>query len=130
MTSWEQVVAYATSNHVVLDRQDDLVRLFVDLGDGRSQFALLRKLATTEQSGTWLAFDSPIGMVDDLDLVAALRHASRGMIGAIALFGDLVTLRQTMHSSGLRPHEFDRNLFLLCRAADDMEFSLLGTDMF
>ena len=130
MNSWEQVVAYATSNHVVLERHDDLVRLVVDLGNGRSQFALLRKLAATEDAGAWLAVDSPIGAIDELNLLSTLRYASRGLTGGIALFGDLVVLRQTMHSSSLRAHEFDRDLFLLCLAADDMENSLLGTDMF
>ena len=130
MNSWDQVVAYATLNHVVLERHDDLVRLVVDLGSGRSQFALLRRLAATEDAGAWLAIDSPIGEIDEVDLLSVLRYASRGLTGGIALFGDLVVLRLTMHSASLRGHEFDRDLFLLCRTADDMENSLLGTDIF
>ena len=130
MISWEQVVAYATSRHIVLERHDDLVRLVVDLGNGRSQYALLRKLAATEGAGAWLAVDSPIGAIDELDLLSTLRCASREQTGGISLFGDLVVLRQTMHSSSLLAHEFDRDLLLLCLAADDMEKRLLGTDVF
>jgi hypothetical protein len=134
MATWQQLRQYIDETYKYTELENGRLKLTFNMGDGgRQQVAILSIHRLRDGAEEWVLIESPVGPMDQINLVAALREAGTLVCGALAQdsFGaGLLVFRHTLPLQNMDLNEFERPLDLVLTSGDELERALTGQDLF
>lgn len=130
MATWVTVKDYLTSQYRCRPFDDDGLKLVFDIGEGRSQVVLVLPAGPSGQEPSWVDFHSPLGDLEGLDVVRAVRATHEWVAGGISALAGIATVRVSVPLENLDQNEIEEPMRVVCVAGDEMERRLTGVDIF
>ena len=131
MATWKGLRSYINSNYTVAEDQPELLILGFDMGDGRSQKVVVRKLMLGDDE--WAEIASPVCPVGSVDPLEALRSNGQVVLGGLALADwdeDLIVFRHSIPIKTLDVDEFEVPFRSVIALADRLEQQFTGGDTY
>jgi hypothetical protein len=127
MTTWIDVKRFVHANYKAEELNDSLLKFLFDTGNLRSQIIFM-EYAQNDFGGQWVKVNSPIGRVDEVDVVKAAEKIADMLVGGIIVSGDYVYVSNSMPLQNLDANEITEPLTRIVNIADALESELLGKD--
>jgi hypothetical protein len=128
--TWDEVKNYIKKTYKYTEDENGLISLSFDLGEGRSQRALVG-YSVSNNGKEWIRFVSAIGSVPPVLLPKVLLYAYDYNGGAIAaLSEDLYVVTNSCLLSSFSTEEFETILNTTIFLSDGIEKDILGQDKF
>jgi hypothetical protein len=128
MTTWGQVTLLLVALYDVLQEDTESLDVQIPTGDGRTQVVTVRHIPGSEPEEGWVAMESPVAKVDDVELERALARSEDLLVGGLSQRMGFVTVRHVAPLATLDAADLARPMVAVARAADDLEETLLGRD--
>jgi hypothetical protein len=130
VTSWVDVINFVRVRYEVLEETDDWLRFRLGTEGERTQQVSVHHLPDLDGQA-WVEISSPVGRVDEVDLLRFLELAGAPELGGAAVVDGLALLKHVAPLEDLSiREEFERPLTLLVARADAMEHELTSRDHF
>jgi hypothetical protein len=130
VTSWIDVINFVRVRYEVLEETDDWLRFRLGTEGERTQQVSVHHLPDLDGQA-WVEISSPVGRVDEVDLLRLLELAGAPELGGAAVVDGLALLKHVAPLEDLSiREEFERPLTLLVARADAMEHELTSRDHF
>jgi hypothetical protein len=130
VTSWIDVINFVRVRYEVLEETDDWLRFRLGTEGERTQQVSVHHLPDLDGQA-WVEISSPVGRVDEVDLLRLLELAGAPELGGAAVVDGLALLKHVAPLEDLSiREEFERPLTLLVARADAMEHALTSRDHF
>jgi len=126
MASWDDVKSFVKSKFKVDDKGDYFSTVF-DTGNSRSQMVIMSKF-TTNSGDVWVQISSPVGVIPQNKLDAALAMLDDKVCGGLVKIGDKHVVRHCMPIADLSQEELMYPLGFVTATADDLEAAFVGGD--
>jgi hypothetical protein len=107
-----------------------MMKLIFDTGELRSQIVMVWRVTLDDGAEEWLQIESPFAELGTVDLGRALQEVGQIVCGALAIVGNVLTIRHAAPLENLNINEFERPLGLVTNTADRLEHILSGGDQF
>jgi len=128
MASWDDVKSFVKSKFKV-DDQGDFIKTEFDLGNSRSQVVVMNNF-TTNNGDVWVQISSPVGVIPQNKMEAALTMLNDKVCGGLVKFGDKHWVRHCMPIADLSQEELLHPLGFVTATADDLEKTFIGGDTY
>jgi hypothetical protein len=131
MATWKGLRSYINSKYTVATDQPEFMMLGFDLGGGRSQQVIVRKLMLGDDE--WAEIASPVCAVGSIDPLEALRTSGQVVVGGLALADwdeSLVVFRHSFPIKNLDEEEFEIPFQVVTTHADRLEQQFTGGDSY
>lgn len=126
--TWEDLVRYVNSKYKVAKQAESFLALVFETGNGRSQVVFLTRHLLMGGTEEWLQISSPIGDASKINLRAVLLDVGNMVCGGLAIYEDMLVIRDALPLAELDENEFERPLVLITTSADRLEKKYFGTD--
>ena len=129
MTTWAEFSPWLSATMSATSPVANTLTFELPGHGGRGQVAMV-SLRVDQEGAEWAEIFSPIGPLDDVDLIAAVIAVHGAAVGGLSSASDLVGIRHSVPLASMDLEEFDRPLRLVLTSADYLEQALLGRDEF
>jgi len=126
MASWDDVKSFVKSKFKIED-QGDLIRTVFDTGNSRSQLVFMQKF-TSNNGDVWVQISSPVGVIPQNKMEAALTMLNDKVCGGLVKIGDKHFVRHCMPIADLSQEELLYPFGFVTTTADDLEAAFIGGD--
>lgn len=127
MATWDQFAAWIRGNYKIADDKGDQLTMLFREGD-RSQMVVVRKQVLSETSVEFAEITSPVGELNEQQLVGAASAVMVLPVGGIALVGKMAVVRHSVPLATVDEDEFIGPLELVSLVADSIEGAATGKD--
>ena len=130
MATWRDFAAFVRSSYEVSSSSPDMIELIFETDSGRSQAVHLWHRALMRGREDWLIIESPFASLANADLERVLKEADNLVCGGVVTDGRALIYRHAVPLANLDVNEFERPLELVTLAADRLEHSISGGDVY
>jgi hypothetical protein len=130
MATWQDLANYIRAHYKVAEEGPGMMKLIFDTGELRSQIVMVWRVTLDDGAEEWLQIESPFAELGTVDLGRALQEVGQIVCGALAIVGNVLTIRHAAPLENLNINEFERPLGLVTNTADRLEHILSGGDQF
>jgi hypothetical protein len=134
MATWAALKTYLEGAYgsAIVESAGEAMSLELAVGsEDRTQLVFVSHFTLMDGSEHWVAIESPVGEVEEVDLkTAALASRAVGAGGISVLQRKYVTLRHTLPLEHFDLNEFERPFQLVINGADEIERRLLDGDSY
>jgi len=127
MATWENVKEFVRDKYRLQEDEGDFFSMVFDMGDDRSQIVFIQKFETGN-SGVWAQISSPVGVIPQDKMDAALTMLNDKICGGLVKIGNRHFVRHCLPIADLSVEEFTDPLFFTTSSADDLEKVFVGGD--
>jgi hypothetical protein len=127
MATWNDLKLFIRGNYKITEEKDDLIVLLFDLGNLRSQLALIHHVIS-ENNVHWVQISSPVGEIPLDSLNYALEKLDNRICGGLVKIGARHFVRHNLQLGDLSIDEFTVPLRVIVGTADELESGYVGGD--
>jgi hypothetical protein len=133
VAGWDDLMSFVRVRYEIMRQRENELWFNLPTTGERTQVVVVR-LVTDEDGLPWAQITSPVGRVDQVDLVTVLERAAEPVMGGVVaenglvLFRHSIPLRTTEQMGATELDGFDRSFTLVVGVADRLELELAGAD--
>jgi len=130
-TTWTDLVNFVRVRYEIFQQTDRTLRFLLPTEGDRTQRVAVHHVPDESGDGAgWVAIESGIARVADVDLATLLERAGRSVVGGVVAVDGVLLLRHSASLGDLSLGGFDTPFRLVTTGADALESELTGTDRF